>query len=140
MSTVATVSLPETLRDGLLRFDEFSQGKTELPESLKVARVDLNGDHVDEFIIQSPQTYSGGPQMYVFEKGPNARFSMIGDAQGTIYFAPRVNGYFEIVSQPPHTCGVASPAKNAIRADRAHDFERHLRGADSYVNPTAFRA
>ena len=94
-----TVSLPGTLRDGLLGFDEFTQGKSQLPESLEVARVDLNGDRVDEFIVQSPQTYIGGPQMYVFEAARNGRFSTIAEAHGTIYFAPRVNGYFEIVSQ-----------------------------------------
>ena len=93
-----TTSLPEALRAALLMWDEFSQGKSTLPDSLKVARIDLNGNRVDEFIVQSAQTYSGGPMMLVFERR-DGKFVEIADGQGTIYFGPRVNGYLEIVSQ-----------------------------------------
>jgi len=99
-----TTTLPNGLPEALLKWDEFSQGKSQLPASLTVARVDLNGDSVDEFIVQSAQTYSGGPMMWVFEQH-DGKFVEIADAQGNIYLAPRVNGYFEIVSQSREGAG-----------------------------------
>src|SRR5688500_6544197 len=60
--SVRSDSLTDALRVALMRWDEFTQGKMELPELLTVARVDLNGDRSDEFIVQSAQSYSGGPR------------------------------------------------------------------------------
>ena len=96
--STGTSSLPAALRDELLRWDEFTQGKNALPESLTIARADLNGDGLDEFVVQSAQTYSGGPMMQVFELRIG-KFVAIAAGQGTLYFGPKVNGYLEIVSQ-----------------------------------------
>ena len=46
-----TSSLPETLRTALLERDEFTRGKATLPNSLWIARVDLDGNRVDELIV-----------------------------------------------------------------------------------------
>ena len=93
-----TATLPSGVREALLRLDEFTQGKSQLPAALVVARIDLNADGVEEFIVQSAQTYSGGPRIFVFEQH-DARFVEIADAQGSMYLGPRVNGYFQIVNQ-----------------------------------------
>jgi hypothetical protein len=98
LTSVKTDSLPEELQGALLRLDEFSQGRNTLSDSLHVARIDLNGDRVDEFIVQSAETYSGGPMIYAFERRGGACAEIV-ECQGVIYFAPRVYGYFEIVSQ-----------------------------------------
>jgi hypothetical protein len=92
-----TAALPASLRTALLQTDEFTQGRDRLPESLKVWRVDLNGDAMNEFIIQSPQPYSGGPMLYVFEERQR-RFIVFGEAQGDLYIAARTNGYADIVA------------------------------------------
>ena len=91
-------SLPEKLRESLQGFDEFSQGGDHLSETYSVCRIDLNGDGIDEFIVQSNQSYSGGSMMYIFtlRKG---RFIEIGDLQGGIYFAAKINGFHQIVSE-----------------------------------------
>jgi hypothetical protein len=114
-----TASLPEALRGALLMQDEFSQGKNRLPESLSTARIDLNADRVDEFIVESSQSYSGGPRFYVFERR-GSTFVRIADSQGTIYFGPRVNGYFEIVSQSRAGGGEYTRALQRYEGDRYH--------------------
>lgn len=97
-TAVKTKSLPESLREALKRWDELTPGKDALPEELKVARVDLNGDRVDDFIVQSGQVSSGGPAMLVFEQR-GGTFIVVAHVQGSIYLAPPVNGYFDIVTQ-----------------------------------------
>jgi len=93
-----TASLPEALRAALMGRDEFSQGRNALPSTLFVARADLDGNRVEEIIVRSPQFYSGGPQVFVFERQRD-QFVEIADLQGTVYFGPRANGYLEIVAQ-----------------------------------------
>ena len=106
--------LPNALRAALIRLDEFSQGKDTL---LKVARIDLNGNHVGEFIVQSAQAYSGGPMMLVFEQRERT-FVEIADMQGTIYFGIRVNGYREVVSQSRGGAGAYTRMLHRYEYDR----------------------
>jgi hypothetical protein len=91
-------ALPDLLRSALRSYDAFTRGSDSLPASLRVSGVDLNGDSVEEFIVQSPEPYSGGPMLYVFARR-DGRFVVIADAQGTVYLGPRENGYAVLVSQ-----------------------------------------
>lgn len=110
-----TDTLPKALVDALLEFDEFTQGGEKLPEMLYICRIDLNSNGNDEFIVQSNQSYSGGPMMYVFERRKN-KFVNIADLGGGIYFAPPVNGYLEIVAHG--RAGGGSITKSLYRYDR----------------------
>lgn len=94
---VATSTLPKALRDALLQYDEFSQGTGQLAEAYRVCRIDLDGDGTDEVVVMSPQSYSGGPEMYAFQERSH-RFAGIAEFAGSVYFGPRVNGYLQIVS------------------------------------------
>lgn len=93
-----TSTLPAGLKAAMLHYGEFSQGTEKLAESYHICRIDLNGDGADEYIIKSRESYSGGPQMYVFQRRQH-HFDCIADFAGSVYFGPCKNGYFEIVSQ-----------------------------------------
>ena len=122
-----TASLPEALRTALMGRDEFSQGRNTLPSTLFVARVDLDGNRVEEIIVRSPQLSSGGPQVFVFER-PKEQFVEIADVQGTVYFGPRTNGYLEIVSQSRGGAGAYTRMlhryeRNRYQPVRVADFQ-----------------
>jgi hypothetical protein len=89
--------------------------------------MDLDGNRIDEFIIQSPQTYSGGPMTFVFERR-TSEFVEICDFQGAVYFGPRVNRYFEIVSQSRGGTGAYTRVfhryeRNRYQPVRVADYE-----------------
>jgi hypothetical protein len=92
-----TASLPAALQSELMHRDEFIQGGSSLPATLGIARVDLNADNVDEFVVKSPQPYSGGPAMEIFRRD-HEKFSWIGGMQGMIRLGPSLAGYREIES------------------------------------------
>jgi hypothetical protein len=95
---VVTASLPDALRDALMKVDDVQRGTDSLPELLQVGRIDLNGDRVNEFIVHSTATYSGGPYLLLYQQRKD-KFVHIADSWGSLYFGPRVNGYLQIVSQ-----------------------------------------
>jgi hypothetical protein len=92
---VATGTLPKLLRDALLAHDEFSQGTDKLPDMLRVARIDLNGDGSPEYIVDSNQPYSGGTAHIIFERQKSG-YESIAYFQGGFHLAARVNGYYQI--------------------------------------------
>lgn len=93
-----TAELPAGLREALLALDEFTQSSDELPESLEVCFFDLNGDKVDECIVTSPESYSGGPAFVILQtsaKGERA-YREIGYVQGSLELLERHSDYFQI--------------------------------------------
>jgi hypothetical protein len=132
-----TASLPEALRAALMVRDEFSQGKTTLPSTLFVARADLDGNRVEEIIVRSPQLYSGGPQIFVFER-QKEQFVEIADLQGAVYFGPRANGYLEIVSQSRGGAGAYTRIlyryeRNRYQPVRVADYRETIDGTLEFV-------
>ena len=116
---VATSTLPAALSDALLHYDEFSQGTDALAPAYQVCRLDLNRDGTDEFVVMSPQSYSGGPQMYVFQRHHH-RFVCIADFAGLVYFGRRVNGYLQIVSQSRGGGGESTRSLHRYEHGRYH--------------------
>jgi len=79
-----------------------------------VCIIDLNNDGRDEYIVQSPSIYSGGPAMVIFESC-GTRLVDVGYLQGAIYFGPRVNGYFQIIEKSGAGGGLFTRALNQYR-------------------------
>lgn len=86
------------LQKALLTYDDCGMGKDALPDTLHVCRIGLNFHGPIDYIVIVPQWFSGGPEFNIFEK-VNGKFVDIGGDQGLRYFGPRVNGYYELVSQ-----------------------------------------
>jgi hypothetical protein len=133
---VQTATLPDLLRDRA-RYSErmSSERKLTLPESLEVARIDLNGDGVDEFVLRSPQELSGGPLQHVFQRWsthPKSRpedpdsFQPIASIQGSLYFGARVNGYFQIISQVQHPDRIEFDREGRASRSRSNQYTRRL--------------
>ncbi|MGB8355832.1 MAG: hypothetical protein WCD79_18175 [Chthoniobacteraceae bacterium] len=120
-------TLPKALRESLLGFDEFSQGAEKLPGTLEVSRVTLKQDATAEFIVKGNQSYSGGPMMYVFERRKET-YICIATLAGCVYFGPRVNGYFQIVSQGRGGAGIS-----------ARELYRYQHGTYHLVRLTDYR-
>ncbi|HEY2342584.1 MAG TPA: hypothetical protein VGH90_06130, partial [Chthoniobacteraceae bacterium] len=95
------------------------QGADKLAEAYQVCRIDLNEDGTDELIVMSRESYSGGPQMYVFQRRHH-RFVCIADFAGHVYFGARVNGYFQIVSQSSGGAGMSTRSLHRYQHDRYH--------------------
>ena len=124
---VSTSTLPAALRDAFLNIAEFTLDGDSLADTYQICRIDLNGDGTDEFIVMSPQSYSGGPQMYVLQRRQH-KFVLIATPAGRIYFAPRMNGYLQIVSQSRGGAGFSM-----------RSLERYQRGRYHLVRLTEYR-
>jgi len=94
---VLIASLPPTLVKAMKNQDEFIDLNTdELPPRFLIFRIDLDGDGSTEYLVQSHQSYSGGPASILFQER-QGKFVCLAYFQGIDYFGPRVNGYNQII-------------------------------------------
>ena len=107
------------LQDALLHTADFTLNRSTLAESYQVCRIDLNDDGTDEFIVMSPQSYSGGPQMYVFQQRRH-QFVLIASPAGRLYFAQRANGYLQMVSQSRGGAAMSTRSLERYQHGRYH--------------------
>lgn len=91
---VKTAVLPEGI--DLSSYDLFT-GEDGESVAARVCRIDLNGDGSDELIVESNQSFSGGPQYLVFQKLKGA-YKQIGEIQGGFYLCAKANGFYQIES------------------------------------------
>jgi len=90
--------LPKKLQAVLLTFDDYGRGTGALPDQLQVCRVHLTKGGPIDFIVMVPDGFSGGPDVHFF-KPDGTKFIEIGCVQALRYFGPRIDGYYQLITQ-----------------------------------------